>query len=156
MLITHFRAGMDAQGLLHALHETTAGFFERTGIALAFENRAPDLGLTVEAEVQVFHVVQEALANIHRHSRARHATVVSERVDGHAVITIEDDGVGWDAMLLERVRDETRSNGAHFGLAIMRERAQAAGGRLELGRSASGGARLRLSVPLADSAKVLE
>jgi two-component system nitrate/nitrite sensor histidine kinase NarX len=159
-LITHFRAGMDAQGLLHALEETTVGFFERTGIALTFESRAPELRLPVDVEVQVFHVIQEALANVQRHSRARRATVVTDRIDGHAVFTVEDDGIGWaeamkgapQALAGPQRTGAAAARAGHFGLEIMHERAKAAGGRLEFERGEQGGARVRLLVPLADAA----
>ncbi|MEZ5726991.1 MAG: histidine kinase [Burkholderiaceae bacterium] len=144
-LITHFRAGMDAQGLGHALEQTRLGFFERTGIALDIENEVADLALPVGTEVQVFHIVQEALVNIHRHSLARRARVSVRRQDDQMVFTIEDDGVGWDSAPIER---ESGDAGSHFGLEIMRERAAGVGGRIEFDRAAMGGARLRLHVPL--------
>ncbi len=147
-LITHFRAGMDAQGLRHALQETSEGFFERTGIELAFEDRAPQLRLAEDAEVQVFHLVQEALANIHKHSQARHARLVVACEGADAVITVEDDGIGWEQAQALVVGDAQPRG--HFGLQIMRERAAAAGGRLEFGRSEAGGTRLRVVVPRAN------
>ena len=63
-LITYFRSRMDPQGLVHALREISERFLDRTGIALEFDNRAADLRLPAEREIEVFHIVQEALANV--------------------------------------------------------------------------------------------
>ncbi|MEZ5653919.1 MAG: GAF domain-containing protein [Burkholderiaceae bacterium] len=148
-LITHFRAGMDGQGLVRALEEAAYGYFARTGISLELENRVPGLSLPATTEVQIFHVIQEALANIHKHSLARKARITVDR-DGDAVtFTVEDDGVGWDEGLVERVRE---GDAAHFGIEIMRERIASIGGRITLDRAASGGALLRLSVPAQEPA----
>ncbi|MEZ5658140.1 MAG: GAF domain-containing protein [Burkholderiaceae bacterium] len=148
-LITHFRAGLDGQGLAHALEEATYGFFERTGIALKLENRVDTLALPPSAEVQLFHVIQEALANIHRHSLARQASIIIDRLRQEIVFTIEDDGIGWDPELLERVQHD---DAAHFGMEIMRDRVAGIGGRIELARTDAGGARLRIFVPPQESA----
>ncbi len=93
-LITYFRSRMDPQGLQHALAETAASFLERTGVALAFENGVPELQLPVGREVEVFHIVQEALANVCKHANARQARLALARTEDGYEIVVEDDGVG--------------------------------------------------------------
>lgn len=141
-LITYFRSRMDPQGLLHALSETSERFFDRTGIALEFVNRAPDLCLPPEREIEVFHIVQEALANVCRHAHAKNAKLVLAREDDGYVIVIEDDGVGMEAYPPTGDHGES----GHYGIAIMQERARRLGGKLELG-SAATGTRLELCFP---------
>jgi len=139
-LITYFRSGMDPQGLLHALSETSERFFDRTGIALEYVNRVPDLCLPPEREIEVFHIVQEALANICRHAQAKRAKLVLERAaDGYRIV-IEDDGVG----IAATPGDQDESG--HYGIAIMHERARRLGGDLVLG-SATVGTRVDLRFP---------
>ena len=138
-LMTHFRAGMDGHGLHRALEHSAAGFHERTGIWLDFENHAPDLRLDAEREVQVFRIVQEALANVGKHSGARHARLRLEADDGEVRVTVEDDGSG---------RSPEPGRGG-FGLQIMRERADTLGGRVAIERIAGGGTRVRLALPVA-------
>ena len=128
-LITYFRSRMDPQGLLHALSETSARFFDRTGIALEFVNLAPDLCLPPERELEAFHIVQEALANICRHAHAKHAKLLLARADDDYVITIKDDGVG----LAAYPPTGDRPDSGHYGIAIMQERARRLGGTLDLG-----------------------
>lgn len=141
-LLTQFRNRMDPLGLEHALGKLAAGYFDRTGIRLEFENRIPDLDLTVDQEVQVFHILQEALSNVARHSGAGQATLALDVVDGQYAFAVEDDGRG---VFVMGAQPDLRH---HFGISIMSERAQRLGGSIEIANRPQGGARLRLLVPI--------
>lgn len=141
-LLTQFRNRMDPLGLDHALKELASGYFDRTGVKLEFENRIPDLNLTVDQEVQVFHILQEALSNVARHSGAKQATLTLDAVDGQYAFTVEDDGRG---VFVMGAQPDLRH---HFGISIMSERAQRLGGNIEIANRLQGGARLRLLVPI--------
>lgn len=141
-LLTQFRNRMDPLGLEHALKELVAGYFDRTGVRLEFENRIPDLNLTVDQEVQVFHILQEALSNVARHAGAKQAWLTLEVIDGHYAFTVEDDGRG---VFVMGAQPDLRH---HFGISIMSERAQRLGGNIEIANRSQGGARLRLLVPI--------
>ncbi|MBZ0131482.1 MAG: histidine kinase [Rhodocyclaceae bacterium] len=141
-LLTQFRNRMDPLGLEHALDELAAGYFDRTGVRLEFENRIPDLDLTVDQEVQVFHILQEALSNVARHSGAKDAKLTLDVVDGHYAFTVDDDGRG---VFVMGAQPDLRH---HFGISIMSERAQRLSGNIEISNRPQGGARLRLLVPI--------
>ena len=142
-LITSFRSGMDRQGLSHALAGIAATFLERTGIELEFSDRAPGLRLPPGHEVQVFHIVQEALANVHKHANARRARLTIDHAGDRYEICVEDDGLG---MAADTSADE-RTRSEHYGIAIMRERAQRLGGELTLRSVAGAGTTVRLAFP---------
>ena len=144
-LITCFRSAMDPQGLRHALQEIAGTFHDRNGIVLELCDRAPDLDLPVGREVQVFHIVQEALANIQRHANATRARVTLDKSDERYEIAIEDDGLGMAADTSADARTRT----GHYGIAIMRERARRLGGELTLRSVAGVGTTVRLSFPAA-------
>lgn len=146
-ILTHFRTRMDPRGLVHALGAIAAGFFDRTGIALAFEHDAADLRLSVEQEIQVFLIVQEALANIAKHSLARQARLMIRQRPRQLEITVEDDGSGMAAMALLS-HERASGSQSHLGLDIMRERAQRLGGSVELSEREGGGTRVRLTLPV--------
>lgn len=150
-LLTQFRSRMDPMGLEHALRALDRNFKERTGIALVYENKVTDLRLTPEQETQVFHILQEALANVARHSGATRARLTLEANGDHYVATVEDNGKGGQGFfaIANRVGGFEEHPGlkAHFGLTIMRERAQKIGGRLEVSNLPAGGFRVRLSFP---------
>ena len=150
-LLTQFRSRMDPMGLLHALRELADGFQDRTGIALEFQNRVADLRLSVDQEAQVFFIIQEALANVVRHSGASRARLVLEGDGDHYVATVEDNGRGGQGFFAIANRtsgfeDHPRLRD-HFGLSIMRERARKIGGQIEVANLPEGGFRVRLRFP---------
>ena len=151
-LLTQFRNRMDPLGLAHALREMAAGFQDRTGIALEFDNRVSDLRLSVDQEAQVFFIIQEALANVVRHSGATMARLSLEGAGDYYVATVEDDGRGGQGFFAIANRtggfEEHPRLRDHFGLAIMRERARKIGGRIEVANLPDRGFRVRLIFPV--------
>lgn len=147
-ILTHLRVPMDPQGLVHALGVSAETFRRSSGAELEFVNEVPGLKLEPERETQVFHIVQEALANIARHAAAGHATLriapapwVAAADAADAVeIVVEDDGAG--------IAAGARDGAGHYGMEIMRERAQRIGGTLEVGARPGGGTRVRLAFPV--------
>jgi signal transduction histidine kinase len=95
-----------------------------------------------EVEVQVNRIIHEALTNVHKHSGASKAWIRFGRDDRHIRICIEDNGQGFDPAQLEE-------NGSqHFGLQIMRERAESVGGELDISSQIESGTRILLRVPI--------
>lgn len=137
-LIADFRCELDPGGLLPALQEITRQFGERNDIALEYHNRLVDLELPLEHEIQVFHIVREALTNIARHSGASHARLFVDNCCGYYVFTIEDNGSGASTF--------TPVEG-HYGMLIMRERAQRIGGEIKVESSVGLGTRVQLFFP---------
>jgi two-component system nitrate/nitrite sensor histidine kinase NarX len=148
-LLTHFRKRMDPLGLLHALESLGDEFHDRTGITIEYCNHVPDLNLTVEQEMQTFHIIQEALANVTRHSRATLVRLTLEQCGGFYEVMVDDNGKGFFAVGNPLGSfDEHPSLRQHLGLTIMRERAERMGGRVEITNLAQGGARVRLAIPV--------
>ena len=150
-VMTYFRTRMDPLGLLHALQGIADGFFGRTGIALEIRNTVRCLNLSDAQEVQVFFIVQEALANIAKHSMARCAAVIINKTPEGLEFVIEDDGLGMTAPGVSTIVTSARELAAstHFGLEIMQSRAQRLGASLEVGDNAGSGTRVRLLLPSA-------
>ena len=147
-LLSQFRNRMDPLGLVHALEELRTKFYDRTGIALAFDNLTTDIDLSVEEEGQVFHIMQEALANVARHSGAKHARLSMELVDGEYRFSVEDDGLGFYAFGQRLGGAQQHSHlRHHLGVNIMRERAQRLNGAIEIVNLPQGGARVSLVFP---------
>lgn len=137
-IVTHYRTRIDPRGLAPALDALAARFPARSGIALAFANRAPGLKLAAQHESDVFHIAQEALANVERHSGARHAWLSVEPTSAGIELLVEDDGRG----------PEAPDDGAgHYGIGIMSERARRLGGELSVAARPGGGTRVRLAFP---------
>ena len=121
-------------GLRAALAVFFDGFARSTGLTVRF--RAPDapLGLTPAAEVALYRVAQEALANVARHARARHADVDLVVQANRLILTINDDGIGICPVLA--AGKTVRNRGV--GLASMRERVAQLGGTLAIARTTRG------------------
>jgi two-component system nitrate/nitrite sensor histidine kinase NarX len=120
------------------LQTLTEEFRHRNDIDLEYINRVANLELPLEYEIQVSHIVQEALANIATHSGATHARVVVDLSSGYYVFTMEDNGSGGCTF--------TPIEG-HYGMKIMRERAQRIGGEIKVESSGESGTRVQLFFP---------
>ena len=113
--------------------------FNSTG----FNNHAERL--SSEVEVAIYRVVQEALTNVSRHSKAEIVSVILARDDHHVQVIIEDDGVGFD---VENFTSEASENG-RLGLMGMQERVQLVGGDFQIESGA--GTTIVVSIPLSSN-----
>jgi two-component system, NarL family, sensor histidine kinase UhpB len=128
-------AALDDLGLGPALRSKVSEFGRSTGIET--ELRLPDEGLedlTPDEQIVVYRVVQESLSNVARHAGADAVEVVAERRGEATVVSVSDDGHGFDV--------GARRSG--HGLTGMRERAALAGGRVRIQSSARHGTRVEL------------
>jgi two-component system nitrate/nitrite sensor histidine kinase NarX len=114
-LLTNYRLKLDESGLVQTVATLVERFGRETGIAVFFQNECRALALTAAQEVQLFYIIQEALTNIRKHSRARNVRIMLNNEDDLYTVLIEDDGLGM-AGAAEDMPIE------HAGLAIMRER----------------------------------
>lgn len=138
-IVTHFRTRIDPRGLRHALDTLVARFRERSSITLDYVNTGMPLSLSDEVQTEVFHIVQEALANIERHSQASHAWLSIAGGPVGFELRVDDNGIG------PRPADEQCDEGSHFGIGIMNERAQRLRGEFSVGARPGGGTRVRLA-----------
>ena len=114
-------------GLEGSLREYLRKYSRQTGIVTKLTCEGDTRrALTPRVEVQLLRVVQEALTNTRKHSRAKHVTVKIDCTSAIASLTIEDDGVGFDPSTV------SRSMEGGFGLASMRERVEQVGGRISV------------------------
>jgi two-component system, NarL family, nitrate/nitrite sensor histidine kinase NarX len=139
-LLTTFRLQLSGKGLGPALAEAVTDFRARTGIASELHDELIGIELSANQQIHVLQIVREALANVEHHAQARHAWIRMTRQDDGArgqlvEVSVEDDGVGIPSL------DSPRQ---HFGLLIMRDRAQMVGGVLDIGRRPQGGTAVRL------------
>ncbi len=87
---------------------------------------------------EIVQLTREALSNVARHANASRASVRLARRGSNAVLTIEDDGSGFDP----------NSNSSGYGMGNMRARAASLGGRLDVMSEAGKGTRLRVTFPI--------
>lgn len=132
-------APLEGKTLREALTELLDDFSHRHKIAARLECSGAHHPLTARAEVCLYRVAQEALANAARHSGARHVTLRLFVLPDRAEITVDDDGAGFDP---------SQPAPERYGLIGLNERARLLGGALEVQSALGAGTRLRVSVPL--------
>jgi len=143
-------SALEDLGLVAALESQVREFRRRHGVAIAFLNESTER-LHPEIERSVYRVVQEALTNIARHAHAR-AGRVHVNTDAQTLhVTIEDDGIGFDAADVER---PGRRRG--LGLLGMRERVSQLRGRIDIESAPGRGTRIDVSLPRVDRPATME
>jgi len=108
---------------------------------------AQALELSPLVELQLLRVLQEALTNVRKHAKARQASVTLERDDGWMVMTIEDDGIGFDPEDIQQ---------GCFGLRLMQERCESVGGSLHIESARGRGTQIKARLPLKGSSDTKE
>jgi len=141
---------LDDLGLEYVLPWLADGFGRRSQIAVTLDIQ-PNLGrLPREIELTFFRIVQEALANVHRHSGSPTVTIVLSRDGDSATLEVRDQGSGMPGIAADAVRGAT-SPSAPIGVGVvgMRERVRQLSGRLDIS-SDGGGTAVRAVLPLAE------
>jgi len=121
-------AALDRLGLLPALEWLASDVGKLSGLKVQVETDGAERRLAPEAELVLFRIVQEALRNVWRHSQATSAQVLVEFQDGKTMITVKDNGKGFQ--LQSPMGDLTKAG--KLGLAGMKERARLLGGSLKV------------------------
>ena len=131
---------------VHQLPDVLASVVERfrrdSGISARFVSNADALHLTPAASIEVVRIVQEALANVRKHSRARNVLVRLTTLGDLYTLTIEDDGRGFEfsGSLSHDELDRART-----GPAIIKERTRLLGGHLTVESTPGEGARIEIT-----------
>ncbi len=128
---------LDDLGLIPALHWHARETSRRTGVDVTFESGEDELDLGDDTRTTVYRVVQEALQNAVRHSRARKVEVALLTNDGRLRILVKDDGQGFDPSI-------TRG----LGLLGMQERIAHLSGTLRIESAPGQGTVLTVDMPL--------
>lgn len=114
-----------------------------TGIGYRVED-----GLTTPTPVTptllIYRIAREALANVGKHAHAHTVRVQLLNVDDGCLVTIVDDGVGYDPA-------EVETRPGHLGLVLMREQAQLAGGWCRVESTPGAGTTVEFWIPLGDT-----
>jgi PAS domain S-box-containing protein len=131
-------------GLTAALEAHCAEFQQQHGIDVTF-GAAEDLAaVSPEAALCLFRAAQEALRNVAKHAGARHTQVAISRENGELMLTIVDDGKGFDKTRAPR-------SGSGLGLLSIEERARLLHGRVRIEAGAGRGTTVTVALPLLTS-----
>jgi len=129
---------LDDFGLVPALEWQAREISKRTGLRVHVSADESAADLPDALKTCIYRVVQEALHNCARHSQARSVKVSVEQESAKIVLTVEDDGRGFDSI---RVRG--------LGLVGMEERVHHLGGSFRIRSAPGGGTKVAVELPLA-------
>lgn len=138
-LLMHFRTRTNTEDIETALTTTLHKFELQSGLKAHLQMQGQGLPLAPDLQIQVLHIVQEALSNVRKHARASQVWLdVQQQPEWR--FEVRDDGSGFDT------RDDSIDE-SHVGLRIMRERAERIGARVELISTPGSGTSMVLTLP---------
>jgi len=130
---------LDDFGLSAAIENEITTLSELSGLEITFkQEKFPDR-IDPRKEVALYRVAQEALTNIIRHAGATSVTVILSLVGGKAILSVLDDGIGFD---------QNGSRNLRLGILGMKERLESLGGVLRIEAKPEGGTILEAQLPI--------
>lgn len=117
-----------SEGLLASVIKAVDQFGRVNLVETSVDIRGEENGLNPEQKEVIFQVLRESLSNIRKHAQGRHVWVTLDLSSVPWVMTVRDDGRGFE---VRRVAEDPKKAGS-YGLVGMRERAELLGGTLEI------------------------
>ena len=137
-LLVHFRTRTNTDDIEAALQETLQKFQHQTGLPTRLQIDGAGLPLPADVQVQVLHVLQEALSNVRKHAGASHVNLDVHKGSQWRFV-VRDNGIGFDTA---QQHGET-----HVGTKIMRERAERIGATVSIDSLPGEGTAVTLTLP---------
>ena len=131
------RSPLGAKGLAEALESFTDEVGRDSSIR--FHRDVADIQLPAPIALLVFHIAREGVMNAMKHAQPRDVWIGVREEDDDIVLSLRDNGVGFDT--------EAPGPEGHFGMAMMRERAQVGGGRFEVESTPGQGTAITVQIP---------
>ncbi|MFZ5989758.1 MAG: sensor histidine kinase, partial [Bacillota bacterium] len=136
---------LDDLGLIPTLQRYVMTCQEESKIAVSFKTRGVYDEIRPIISLTIFRLVQEAINNVKKHSKARNVIINLEFLDKELKLYIFDDGKGFDISTLKAKSEDI--NGG-FGLFSMRERVELLNGKFEIDSTLGKGTKISITVPL--------
>jgi signal transduction histidine kinase len=136
---------LEAEGLIPAVYAYVDMIEKEEDIAIHLSMTEPERRLPNRMEKSVFSIIQEAVANIRKHAQAENMWISIVPQGDRLLVTIKDDGRGFDPAEVEKSYGQRGS----LGLMHIRERAELLGAKLAIDSATGKGTMVRLMVPLA-------
>jgi signal transduction histidine kinase len=150
-LIGNLRADAGDRPLDELLRATVTGWSQDTGTHT--ELHLGPMALDATARYELLCVLREALRNVERHAEARRVVVTLADEGDRAWLEVRDDGRGF---ALDVSQAEAWQRAGHYGLVGMSERAERAGGSLEIRSTPGEGSTVRMNLPTGEAQPLLE
>jgi signal transduction histidine kinase len=140
-LIFELRPGALAEeGLLTALRKQAAALTAREALPITVTGSDDRIELPADVEEHLYRIVLEALHNVVKHARASQVDVTLDLTPDELVITVRDDGIGFDTEI---------EHPGHMGLGTMTQRGEAIGARTTIASRIGSGTTVTIQLPTA-------
>lgn len=133
-------SALDDLGLLPAIRSYIKRYAHTFGIETQLQQQGARGRYRSEIEIALYRILQEAMTNAAKYADANRIEVSLEDDGQHLILTVTDDGKGFDP-------NNIRNQGTGLGLFGMRERANLLGGDLEIRSAAGSGTQIRATIP---------
>lgn len=143
---------LDTLGLVPAIRRYAEDILRPIGISVSVESKGASQHLPPEVEVGLYRIAQGTIGNIAKHSSARNAAITLEYKTDHLMLTIRDDGAGFDVSKLTDVDERGRGSGV-FG---MKERVKLMGGSCFIESEPGQGTLVTVRIPSTRSTAIAE
>lgn len=137
-LLVHFRTRASGDEIETAIQETLQKFQHQTGLKAGSRVSGDGMPLPPDVQIQVLHIVQEALSNVRKHAEATGVQVLVDKGPAWR-FSVRDDGRGFDT--------DARRTELNVGMKIMRERAEQIGATVDVSSTPGKGTTVSLSLP---------
>ncbi|WP_296273861.1 type IV pili methyl-accepting chemotaxis transducer N-terminal domain-containing protein [Rhodoferax sp.] len=137
-LLLHFRTRTNTEDIEPALATTLQKFEHQSGIKTTLTMQGQGLPLAPDVQIQVLHIVQEALSNVRKHAHASQAWLDVQQQPTWR-FEVRDDGIGFKP-------DTDQFDETHVGMRIMSERAQRIGAQIDILSTLSRGSSVILTL----------
>jgi two-component system nitrate/nitrite sensor histidine kinase NarX len=139
-LLLHFRTRTNTEDIEPALATTLRKYEHQSGMKTSLSMQGQGMPLLPHLQIQVLHIIQEALSNVRKHARASQVWLNVQQQPTWR-FEVRDDGVGFST-------DNGQLDETHVGLRIMAERAQRIGAALDVISTPGLGSAIILTLPL--------
>jgi len=143
---------LDTLGLVPAVRQYAETSLHPLGIAITVETKGTEMRFPPEVEAAFFRFIQGAVGNIAQHSKAKNAAIVFEYKPDEFLLTISDDGKGFNVSEITDVEESGRGR----GLFSMRERIGSMGGTSGIESAIGKGTEVWARVPIGQEIEYAE
>ena len=131
---------LDDLGLIKAVESECTRFSRREGVEIVFNHENIPKVISNDISLSLYRIIQEGLRNIAKHACAEHISVVLRGIDHDVILSIQDDGIGFDWAEVQKQPG--------LGFSSMRERARLIHGELSIQSQTEKGTVISVRVPL--------
>ncbi len=148
-LIKQFRTGPKAtKNFITELENLIDSFKkENSSIKIFLQIEDKKVNLSDDQSRNTLKIIQEAITNVVKHSQAKIVRLfISKEKDNTVNVLVEDDGIGIAKSCF--IGHEEEVSGEHFGISVMKDRANQMNARLDIESEPGEGVRIKLNIPL--------